>query len=348
MRAVLRFSTAALALLFVSAFAGLSPAQEKSVRPGINDSFKDGTAEQFVERFEKEGREVYDFRKQIVSACQIKPGMTIADVGAGTGLFTRLFAPLVGEEGTVFALDITPQFVRHIEMTCREANITNVKGIVCTPTSVELPDNLIDKAFICDTYHHFEFPYKTMRSVYRALRPGGEVILVEFHRKPGQSSEWILGHVRAGKDVFLEEIRLAGFKVAEEADFMKESYLVRFQKDERLTPTGHTADSLDAVRKLLEDETAVLIDVREDSEWEAGHLAAAMLVPLSSIMADLQDGQADAVVKQLPKDQVIYCHCLSGGRVLKAAKLLRPLGYDIRPLAHGYGDLKEAGFATAK
>ena len=74
-----------------------TPAQEKSVKPGINDSFRDPDPKEFVGRFEVESREVFTRRKEIVAACQIQPGQTVADIGAGTGLFTRMFSDAVGE-----------------------------------------------------------------------------------------------------------------------------------------------------------------------------------------------------------------------------------------------------------
>jgi phage shock protein E len=111
---------------------------------------------------------------------------------------------------------------------------------------------------------------------------------------------------------------------------------------------GHTIDPLVMVQKRLADETAVLIDVREQGEWEAGHLFQAKLVPLSQLQGGV--GQAEyaaTLAESLPKDKVIYCHCRSGGRVLIAAPILRDMGYDVRPLKAGYADLVEAGFSNA-
>ena len=96
-------------------------AQEESVKPGINDAFKNPSVDEFIGRFEIESREVFAHREAIVKACGIKPGMTMADVGAGTGLFTRLFAAAVGEKGRVYAVDIAPKFVAHIEESARKA-----------------------------------------------------------------------------------------------------------------------------------------------------------------------------------------------------------------------------------
>jgi predicted methyltransferase len=220
-----------IATLVLSLALGLPAlAQEKSVRPGINKPFEDPDVKEFVGKFETESREIYAQRKEILDRCKVKPGMAVADVGAGTGLFTRLFAPAVGPEGKVYAVDIAPKFIEHIDKTCKEAGLKNVKGVVCKPDSVELPEGSVDLVFICDTYHHFEFPQKTMASVHRALRPGGQVVLVDFHRVEGKSSEWVLGHVRAGQDVFVKEIEKAGFKAVGEEKFLKDNYFVRFEK----------------------------------------------------------------------------------------------------------------------
>lgn len=204
--------------------------RELSVRPGINNSFLDPDVENFVERFEREGREVFDNRQKIVAACRIQPGMAVADIGCGTGLFTRLLSAAAGPEGTVFAVDIARNFVQHVESSCREDGLTNVEGVVCVTDDVTLPAESIDVAFICDTYHHFEFPHRTMTSLHRALKPGGRLVLVDFHRIPGTSSEWILGHVRAGKETFVREIEQCGFERLSEADFLAENYLVTFTK----------------------------------------------------------------------------------------------------------------------
>ncbi len=183
--------------------------------------------------FEKNGREIYDFRKEIVEACKLKPGMAVADIGAGTGLLTRMFSPVVGDKGKVYAVDIAQKFLDHIKKTCADKGITNVAYVRCTATSVELAAKSIDMAFICDTYHHFEFPYKTMASIHKALKPGGQVILIDFHRIKGESSDWVMNHVRAGQEVFTKEIEESGFKQVEEKKFMKQSYFLRFKKIER-------------------------------------------------------------------------------------------------------------------
>jgi acetyl esterase/lipase/ubiquinone/menaquinone biosynthesis C-methylase UbiE len=221
-----------LALCLASCLV-LSPplwSQEKSVFPGINKPYEDPNVKEAVEKFENAQREVSTHRKEIVAACKLKPGMAVADIGAGTGLFTRMFAAEVGPSGKVYAVDIAKNFVEHIEKTCREAGIKNVRGIVCKPDSVELPPNSVDLVFTCDTYHHFEFPQKTLATIHRALRPGGKLILLDYCRIEGKSPDWLMKHLRAGQEVFTKEIEAAGFKVVDTAGFLKENYFVRFEK----------------------------------------------------------------------------------------------------------------------
>ena len=162
-------------------------AQDKSVKPGINDSFRDPDLKEFQGKFEIESREVFARRKEIVAACQLKPGLTVADIGAGTGLFTRMFSDAVGKDGRVIAVDISQKFLDHIQKTSREAGQQNVETLLCTADLTELPAESVDVAFICDTYHHFEFPLRTMASLHRALKPGGRVMLIDFRRNRSRS-----------------------------------------------------------------------------------------------------------------------------------------------------------------
>ena len=103
----------------------------------------------------------------------------------------------------------------------------------------------------------------------------------------------------------------------------------------------HTKDSLEAVQQAVADQKAVLVDVREPDEWNQGHLSGARSLPLSSLEQSIKP---EALAKLLPKNKIIYVHCLSGGRCLTAADILAPLGYDVRPLKPGYQALVAAGF----
>ena len=204
----------------------------ESVKPGINDSFLSATsADGFVERFETESREIAAHRDDIVAAVGLREGQAVADVGAGTGLFMEPFAQAVGPSGRVYAVDLAPAMVRHLLQRKRRLGIEQVQVVECTEDSVELPANSVDVVFVCDTYHHFEYPRATLASIHAALRPGGELVVVDFHRIEGVSRPWLLEHVRAGEEVFTAEIEDAGFeRVQRRDDLLEENYFLRFRK----------------------------------------------------------------------------------------------------------------------
>jgi predicted methyltransferase len=215
------------------AFTGLvrATAQEHSVRPGINRPYEAAPVyEQWRSVFERSGREIYDRRHEIVAAMALQPGVVVADIGAGTGLFTRLFAPRVQPGGRVLAIDISREFTANVLRTAREQGLDNVEGRVSSPTDTGLPPDSIDVAFVCDTYHHFEYPYKMLRSIHTALRPSGTLVVIDFRRIPGLSSPWVMEHVRAGKDAVTGEIESSGFMLVEEIDLLRSNFFLRFQK----------------------------------------------------------------------------------------------------------------------
>ena len=272
----------ALLALALLSFVPLAAAQDKSVRPGINKPFENPDVPEYIGKFETESREIFAQRKEIVAACKLKPGMRVADVGAGTGLFTRLFAREVGLDGKVYAVDIAPKFIRHIEKTCKEGDIANVVGVVCTADSVKLPPQSVDRVFICDTYHHFEFPLRTMSSIHQALRPGGQVILIDFHRIEGKSSEWVLNHVRAGQEVVVKEIESSGFKPVAEKKLLKENYFLVFEKIEARKEPRTMLIQPEELQKDLKRPGLRLLDTRSQPDYARGHIPGAVRVDVKS------------------------------------------------------------------
>ena len=223
--------SAALGLTLLFLISPAAHAQEKSINPGINAPYeKAPDAKKFVEKFETESREAFKLRKEIVAACRLKPGMSIADVGAGTGLFTRMFAAEVAPGGAVYAADIAANFLAHIEETCKEAGIKNVKTVLSKVDSSELPLNSVDLIFLCDVYHHFEYPAKTLATLRAALKPGGRLVIVDYRREAGKTPEWLMKHVRAGKEVYTRVIEAAGFKQQHEETFLKDNYMIEFER----------------------------------------------------------------------------------------------------------------------
>src|SRR5215469_1016021 len=105
-----------------------------------------------------------------------------------------------------------------------------------------------------------------------------------------------------------------------------------------------TNDPLPTVQENLATHKAVLVDVREPAEWKEGHIQGAISLPLSSLKKGID---TNALEHQLPKDKIVYTHCVMGVRAVAAAKILERLGYNVRPLKDGYEDFVKAGFEKA-
>jgi SAM-dependent methyltransferase len=208
--------------------------RETSVRPGANETFlaDDLDVERFVTIFEGESREVFVERERIVEVLAVSPGMSVADIGSGTGVFLPAFDREVRPDGWVFAVDISPKFLEHLRARVEREKLARVNVVKGAEDSVGLPAASVDLAFVCDTYHHFEYPQSTLASLYAAIRPGGSLVIVDFERIPGKTRDWLLEHVRAGKQVFTQEIEDAGFRFEGEVAVggLEENYLLRFRR----------------------------------------------------------------------------------------------------------------------
>lgn len=211
-----------------------APAEEPPVAAASNDTFlsPDLDVDEFVQRFEGESREIAVHHDGILASLGVEPGMDVADVGAGTGLFLDPLANAVGKRGRLYEIDISPKFVAHLEDRVEAEGLTQVEVVQCTERSIELPPASVDLAFVCDVYHHFTYPQSSLWSIRRALRPGGRLVVVDFERIPGVSRDWTLEHVRAGKETFRAEIEAAGFVFEDEVhvEGLDENYVLRFRR----------------------------------------------------------------------------------------------------------------------
>lgn len=210
------------------------PGDETNVAPGINEKYTadDINVESWVERFSGESREVYVARAEVLDALGLEPGDRVADVGAGTGLFTQPLAAAVGSQGKVYAVDISKPFLDLIAANAAADGLAQVETVLGEDRTSNLADASVDVVFHCDTYHHFEYPKTMTRDLARALGPGGKMFVLDFERIPGTSSPFILRHVRAAKQAVIAEIEASGFDFEEEIELpgLEENYLLRFRK----------------------------------------------------------------------------------------------------------------------
>lgn len=198
----------------------------------INERYADKTdPEHWVGRFEREGREVFDHREQIIAALGLRPGQRVADVGAGTGLFTLELARVVGKRGKVYAVDVQAYFLDHIAQKARKQKLGNVEVVRARQDSVQLPPGSVELVLMCDAYHHVEQPAAYLESLRTALEPGGRLVVVDYRAVEGQIDPWMLDHVRATPQEFRAEIEKAGFRfIKEHEGLLAENFFYEFER----------------------------------------------------------------------------------------------------------------------
>mgnify|MGYP001584556819 CR=1 FL=1 len=208
-------------------------AAEQNIRPGINKQYENPEFSRWVAAFEHSDREVFAKRHVIIKALNLKKGMHVADVGAGTGLFSLLIAQEIGPKGILYAVDISSTFIDNILRRAREAGLNQVVGLVSSQHDSRLAPNGVDLIFICDTYHHFEYPRSLLKSLAAALRPEGQLVIIDFHKKKGETPQWVMEHVRADKQEVIAEVEAAGFRKIEDLELMRTNYFLRFKRGGR-------------------------------------------------------------------------------------------------------------------
>lgn len=217
-------------LICLATIAVPTEAQEKSVNPGINDTYENPELNNMISVLEREERAIYKYRHAIVAALELAPDLEVADVGSGTGFFTRMIAREVGPNGKVYAVDITQKSLDHVEKIAKEDGISNIETVLGEHKTTHLPDSSVDVIFLCDTYHHFEYPVYMLESIKKALRDDGRLVVVDFERVKGVTPDFFYEHVRAGKGTFTDEIRDAGFELVKDIPLLKDQYYLVFKK----------------------------------------------------------------------------------------------------------------------
>jgi SAM-dependent methyltransferase len=131
----------------------------------------------WLERKEREAEERPDL---LITGLGLKPGMVVADIGAGTGYHVRRIARLIGPGGHVHAVDVQPEMITLLRASVAREGLGNVTPVLASPTDSRLPAGAVDLAVMVDVYHEFEFPEEMVSSIVRALKPGGRLVYVEY------------------------------------------------------------------------------------------------------------------------------------------------------------------------
>jgi ubiquinone/menaquinone biosynthesis C-methylase UbiE len=159
----------------------------------------------WLERPEREKEERVTL---LLKNMDLKPGMVVADIGAGSGYHTVRMAKIVGE-GKIYAVDVEPEMIAYLDKRIKTEGLTNIKTVLGKEQSVELPPASIDIMLLVDVYHELSFPYEIARSILEALKPGGTLYLIEYRAEDNKVPIKAV-HKMTQKQA-VKELKAAGF-----------------------------------------------------------------------------------------------------------------------------------------
>ena len=171
-------------------------------------------------------RDAYQKPYEVLTALAIEPGEVIADIGAGSGYFTFRLAHRVGDKGRVYAVDISPDMIRHLNRRIRELKAMNVTTILADADDPLLADASMDRFFFSDSWHHIENQSKYLSLIKKMLKPGGEIIMIDFHKK-----ELPVGppmQMKIAREDLIRQMESNGFRLTKEHTFLPYQYFLVF------------------------------------------------------------------------------------------------------------------------
>jgi ubiquinone/menaquinone biosynthesis C-methylase UbiE len=173
-------------------------------------------------------RDKYQKPREVITTLDLKPGEAVADIGAGSGYFTFRLAHHVGDAGRIYAVDISPDMIVHMNRRIRDLQVKNVITILSAPDDPLLADGSIDRFFICDTWHHIENHSGYLALMKKMLKSGGQVVMIDFKKAAtpvGPPME-----MRIDRDDLLKEMDANGFKLTAEHTFLPYQYFLVFAR----------------------------------------------------------------------------------------------------------------------
>jgi ubiquinone/menaquinone biosynthesis C-methylase UbiE len=212
------------ALLLLLALAGPSPVLAQDERRPAS-VIGPGSAD-WLERSDREEEQKPD---EIIRKMALKNGDVVADIGAGTGYFTRRLAKAVAPSGRVYAVDIQPEMLSHLRENMEKAGARNVVVILGETDDPKLPRESLDWILLVSTYHEMQQPKASLAKMREALKPSGKVALVES-RLEGDSASHVPKEHRMSPKQVLAEWQPAGFRLVDLYEFLPTQHFFVFEK----------------------------------------------------------------------------------------------------------------------
>jgi len=181
----------------------------------------------WLERPEREQEEKPD---EVIKVMGLKPGDVVADIGCGTGYFSRRMAKAVAPEGKVYGVEIQPEFLEMLKSKCADEKITNIVPVLGAENDPKLPKESVDWMLLVDVYHEFQQPQPMLARMRESLKPAGKIALLEY-RGEGDTARHIKAEHRMTVKQVLAEWNAAGFELVDLQEFLPAQHLFVFQRD---------------------------------------------------------------------------------------------------------------------
>ena len=184
---------------------------------------------QGINWLERSEREKEEDVSTLIKNMKIKTNDTIADIGAGSGYHVFKMAPLA-ENGLVYAVDIQPEMVETIELKKRSKRMSNIETVLGSEKSINLPRNSLDKILLVDVYHEFSYPIELVKSIKNALKPNGQLFLIEYR---GEDLTVPIKKIhKMTEKQSIKEMEAAGFRLKENIDNLPWQHCMIFEKNQ--------------------------------------------------------------------------------------------------------------------
>ena len=208
-----------LAALLFTAVAAFSQVAADANKAYKTKEGRDGVAK----TLDNPNRDKNQKPEEIIALMDIKPGMTVADVGTGTGYMLPFLSKAVGPNGKVIGEDIAEDFLDRAKT--KNFNLPNLSLVLGNEVDPKLPANSVDRELVLDVYHHFDYPDKMLANLGRALKPGGRLVIVDFYRKDRPD------HIRLEREDVVKEIESNGYRSVTAHDHTgNNQYMMIFEK----------------------------------------------------------------------------------------------------------------------
>jgi ubiquinone/menaquinone biosynthesis C-methylase UbiE len=185
-----------------------------------------GNPAAYIAALEDPKRDAYQKPHEVMEALGVKEGEVIADIGAGSGYFAIRLAQHVGNKGRVYAVDISPDMIRHLHERVRDARLLNVSPILARADDPLLPQP-VDRFLIVNVWHHVENQGGYLARMKKELKVGGQVIMIDFHKRDLPVGPPLA--MKIAREELVRQMEANGFRLAKEHTFLPYQYFLVFE-----------------------------------------------------------------------------------------------------------------------